>query len=240
MIDAWKRSVETGQPYVLEFRQRRADGVYRWFQSRALPARDTAGRITGWYMLLTDIDDRKRAEEAQRQSERELRQLVDNVPGMIAVADSNGNSEYVNQRALDYLDTNVEGFRDRPMDTVHPEDQESLRNEWLRCNTTGQPMDLVHRVRRFDGVYRLVHVRGEPLLDDGGRIVRWYYVFTDIDDQRRAEEALRESERELRQLIDSVPGMIVVADSTGKLEYANKRFLDFTGATVEELRVSPF
>ena len=86
---------------------------------------------------------------------------------------------------------------------------------WQRCNETGQPLDFVHRVRRFDGVYRWVHVRGEPLRDDRGRIVRWYYVFTDIDDQKRAEEALRESERELRQLIDSVPGMIAVANSDG-------------------------
>jgi len=122
------------------------------------------------------------------------------------------------------------------MKTVHPEDQELLWNEWLRCNALGQPMDLVHRVRRFDGVYRWVHVRGEPLRDDRGRIVRWYYVFTDIDDQRRMEEALRESERELRQIIDSVPGSITVANSVGEQEYANKRFLDFTGTTLEELR----
>jgi PAS domain S-box-containing protein len=62
VIDSWRRSVETGEPHDLELRQRRADGVYRWFQSRALPSRDAAGHITGWYMLLTDIDDRKRAE----------------------------------------------------------------------------------------------------------------------------------------------------------------------------------
>src|SRR5258708_21510675 len=103
---------------------------------------------------------------------------------MIAVANAKGESEYVNQGAVGYLDTTVEGFHDRPMDTVHPEDQEALRNEWMRCNELGQPLDLVHRVRRFDGVYRWVHVRGEPLVDDRGRIVRWYYVFTDIDDQR--------------------------------------------------------
>src|SRR5229473_3194344 len=63
VVDSWKRSIEIGQPYDLELRQRRADGVYRWFQSRALPARDREGRIAGWYMLLTDIDDRKRAED---------------------------------------------------------------------------------------------------------------------------------------------------------------------------------
>src|SRR4029077_931483 len=62
VVAAWRRSVETGRPHDLELRQRRADGVYRWFQSRALPTRDIEGRITGWYMLLTDIDDRKRAE----------------------------------------------------------------------------------------------------------------------------------------------------------------------------------
>src|SRR6266850_4051738 len=72
VIDAWSRSVESGQPYVLELRQRRADGVYRWFHSRALPARDSEGRLAGWYMLLTDIDDRKRADEELRRSEAYL------------------------------------------------------------------------------------------------------------------------------------------------------------------------
>ena len=234
VIDISTRSFERGEPYDVELRQRRADGVYRWFHVQGLPVRGADGQIARWCVLQTDIEDRKRAEEAQRGSERELRQLVDNVPGMIAVADANGKSEYVNKRALDYLDTNAEGFRDRPMDTVHPEDQETLRDAWIRSNATGQPIDLVHRVRRFDGVYRRVHVRGEPLLDAGGRIVRWYYLFTDIDDQRKAEDALRESERELRQLVDSVPGMLVVASPEGKQEYGNRRFLDFTGATLEQ------
>src|SRR6266852_3935273 len=75
VIDAWRRSVETGQPYLLELRQRRADGVYRWFQSRALPARDTEGRITRWYMLLTDIDDRKRAEGELEKAFEEIKRL---------------------------------------------------------------------------------------------------------------------------------------------------------------------
>jgi len=235
VIAVWTRSVESGRPYDVELRQRGAVGVYRWFHVQGLPVRDEEGHILRWCVLQTDIDERKRAEEAQRESERELRQLVNSVPGMIAVANAKGESEYVNQRALDYLDTTAEGFRDRPMGTVHPEDQEQLRNAWLRCNELGQPLDLVHRVRRFDGVYRWVHVRGEPLHDDRGRIVRWYYVFTDIDDQKRAEEALRESERELRQIVDGVPGMILVASSTDGQEYANKRFLDFSGTTAEEL-----
>ena len=109
------------------------------------------------------------------------------------------------------------------MATVYPEDQELLRNEWLRCNALGQPMDLVHRVRRFDGVYRWVHVRGEPLRDDRGQIVRWYYVFTDIDDQRRAEEALRESEQHLRLLVETIPALVGRTTAEGTLDYVNRR-----------------
>jgi len=73
VIEAWGHAVRTGEPYVMEFRQRRADGAYRWFQSRALPARDPEGRVNRWYMLFTDIDDRKKAEEARKLAEEALK-----------------------------------------------------------------------------------------------------------------------------------------------------------------------
>ena len=63
VLVTWRSPVETGQPYESEYRIRRADGVYRWFQVRALPVRDTEGRIIHWYVLHTDIDKRKQAED---------------------------------------------------------------------------------------------------------------------------------------------------------------------------------
>ena len=77
VMDAYRSWLETGQPHDLELRQRRADGVYRWFQSRALPAQDSDGRITGWYILLTDIDDRKRAEGELEKAFEEIKRLKD-------------------------------------------------------------------------------------------------------------------------------------------------------------------
>jgi len=74
VISAWASSIETGHPYDIEHRCRRGDGIYRWFQVRALPLRDAESRITGWYNLLTDIDDRKRAEEALQQTQFYLRE----------------------------------------------------------------------------------------------------------------------------------------------------------------------
>src|SRR4029077_6772761 len=74
VIDGWRRSIESGLPYEFEHRIRRADGAYRWFQSRGFPLRDSEGRIVRWYNLLTDIDERKQMEEKLRRSEEDLLQ----------------------------------------------------------------------------------------------------------------------------------------------------------------------
>ena len=76
-IDAWKRALETGQPFDFENRGRRTDGVYRWFHVRARPMRDAEGRIVSWYVLATDIDDRKRSEGELGKAFEEIKRLKD-------------------------------------------------------------------------------------------------------------------------------------------------------------------
>jgi PAS domain S-box-containing protein len=73
VIAEFTHSLATATPFDEEIRYRRADGAYRWFQVRIDPARDAERRVTGWYSLLTDIDDRKRAEEELRREENELK-----------------------------------------------------------------------------------------------------------------------------------------------------------------------
>jgi hypothetical protein len=77
---AWKRSLSTGGPYEIEHRLRRFDGIYRWFQARALPERRADGGIVRWYLLLTDIEDHKRSEELARQSQLTIRSIIDSIP----------------------------------------------------------------------------------------------------------------------------------------------------------------
>jgi PAS domain S-box-containing protein len=72
VASSWNYAVQTGSPFDCEFRVRRADGVYRWFHARGLPLRNTEGRIVRWYSLLTDIEDRKNAEEALRRTQARL------------------------------------------------------------------------------------------------------------------------------------------------------------------------
>jgi formate hydrogenlyase transcriptional activator len=203
VIEAWRRSVETGQPYVLEFCQRRADGVYRWFQSRALPARDMEGRITGWYMLLTDIDDRKRAEEALRSNEQSLRLTVDSIPGFVSTMSAAGEVELVNRQILEYFGKTTEELKNwATSGAVHPDDLPRMIDAWRGAFETGQPLDLENRSRGADGVYRWFHLRGRPQRDAEGRIVRWYNLATDIDARKRAEDELEKAFEEIKRLKD--------------------------------------
>jgi PAS domain S-box-containing protein len=203
VVDTWKRSIASGQPYVLELRQRRADGVYRWFQSRALPARDAEGGITGWYMLLTDIDDRKCAEDALRSNEHDLRLIVDSIPGFVSTANAAGEVELVNRQVLEYFGKTTEELRNwATSDAIHPDDLPRMIDAYRRSIASGEPRDVETRSRRADGVYRWFHLRSRPQRDAEGRIVRWYNLVTDIDDRKRAEQELEKAFEEIKRLKD--------------------------------------
>jgi PAS domain S-box-containing protein len=195
VVSAFTHSITTGTPYDIEHRCRRADGVYRWFQVRALPVRDTADRITGWYVLLTDIDDRKRAEDAVLARKRDLSSIINTIPMLAWSARPDGFCDFLNQRWLDFTGLSTEqacgwGWGA----TIHPDDARGLLDSWQMALVTGQLADVEARMRRFDGEYRWFLLRASPLRDESGKIVRWYGTNTDIDDRKRAEEELRRSE----------------------------------------------
>jgi PAS domain S-box-containing protein len=195
VVAAFTHSITTGTPYDIEHRCRRADGVYRWFQARALPVRDTADRITGWYVLLTDIDDRKRAEDAIRASEHDLSSIINTIPMLAWSARPDGFCDFLNQRWLDFTGLSAEQACGSGWgSTIHPDDAKGLWDSWQMALVTGQLADVEVRMRRFDGEYRWFLLRARPLRDESGRIVRWYGTNTDIDDRKRAEEELRRSE----------------------------------------------
>jgi PAS domain S-box-containing protein len=237
-LQHWRESLGTGKAFDIELRVKRADGAYRWMYSRISPLRDTHGRIERWCNLLTDIDDRKRAEDSLRESERNLRLILDSIPGFIHTLTPAGEVEHVNQRILDFFGLPAESLRDWSHVT-HPDDIAPVGALLEHSLKTGTPFECESRGRRADGVYRWLHCRGTPLRDAEGRIVRWYHVITDVDDRRRAEEALRASETQLRLMVDSIPGLICTNTAAGEVEYVNKTLLDYTGKPLAELRNWP-
>jgi PAS domain S-box-containing protein len=145
--------------------------------------------------LSEDITQRKRAEEALRSHEQNLRLLVDTIPGFVVTTTPAGEIELLNRQILEYLDKTPEEVANwRTSDAVHPDDLPLTVAALTRAIQTGEPYEVEHRLRRADGAYRWFHTRGLALRDKEGRIVRWYYLPIDVDDRRRAEEALRKSE----------------------------------------------
>ena len=172
--------------------------------------------------------EHKRNEGALRENARELRQLVDSVPGMILVIDAAGQQEYANKRFLDYAGkTEIKGLEGLAL--IHPDDQEAVNTEWLRCVALGRPLESDVRVMRSDGVYRWMHSHISPFKDERGSITRWYGLLSDIDDQRAAEEHVRRSEKELRLIFDSIPAMVYTMNADGGVELVNDRLLAFLG-----------
>jgi PAS domain S-box-containing protein len=188
-------SIQSGEPYEIEHRCRRADGVYRWFQVRALPVRDGEDGITGWYVLLIDIDDRKRAEDTIRGSEQNLNQIINTIPALAWSAHPDGSAEFFNQHYLDYVGFAAEQAKDWGWTAaVHPDDLSGLAAAWQRIMVSELPGEAEARLRRHDGEFRWFLFRTNPLRNQTGRIVKWYGINTDIDDRKRAEEELLRNE----------------------------------------------
>jgi len=139
-----------------------------------------------------------------RQSEAELRTIVDMIPQLIAVLAPDGQALYVNQSTLEYTGLSADQargleFRQR---VFHPEDVERLRAERGDALERGEPFENEQRAKRQDGVYRWFLIRYRPLRDEHGRVVRWYATATDIDDRKRSEDRVRNENLALREEID--------------------------------------
>ena len=202
VIDVLTRSVASGSPYDIVQRLRRSDGVYRWFQSRGFPIRGANGQVVRWCVLLTDIDDRKRAEDAVRASERarKFELIIDTIPTLYWSSRADGSAEFFNRHYLDYVGLSADQASDWGWTVaVHPDDLKGLAATWQRIVASEKPGEAEARLRRYDGQYRWFLVRASPLRDEKGKVVRWYGIKTDIDDRKRAEEQLRRSEAFLAQ-----------------------------------------
>jgi PAS domain S-box-containing protein len=204
----WRHSMKTGEPLRDESRSRRHDGVYRWFRDTAIAARDDRGRVTGWYCYTEDIDDQRKAEAALRQSERELRLLVDTVPTMIWLMTPEGQPYYFNKRFVDWAGFNPDEEVSRAkgqfaphVELFHPDDRADAKAAFHEGFAAGKPLQHKCRLRRKDGEYRWIDSRFEPLRDEDGTIIRWYGVNLDIDDEVRAQESLRLADERLARAL---------------------------------------
>jgi len=162
---------------------------------------DYASRIAGIAI------ESKRTEEKLRQDERELRQLIDFLPQHVLVLDREGSLLQANQMMLDYNGHTLEemqgpGTDERHMRDLHPDDLERARSERRSGLASGVPFEIEKRMRGKDGRFRWFLFRYNPLLNEQGRVARWFATATDIEDRKQTEQSVRNENVALREQID--------------------------------------
>ena len=199
-------SFSAGTLFETEARVRGKDGEYRWFLVRIKPLRDASGQIIRWYGIRTEIDARKRAEETIRENEQELRTTIETIPAYVWTNLPDGTIDFISQNWLDYIGlTRDEYLGWRWTENVHPDDVDAVVANYREALATGRwPKDQEVRGRNGKGEYRWFLVRGRPLRGENGEIVRWYGTIVDIEDRKRAEEALRDREMLLVRTTDEL------------------------------------
>src|SRR5260370_14203059 len=226
-VKTWLKNLESGDRHEAACRFRSADGRYRWYSVRAEPRLATDGRVLNWYGVLIDIDDRRRAEEALRESEYKLRQIVERVPGLLWSNGPDGEPTHVNQRMLGYSGMRFDDFKRRGWEAfVHPADFPETTKAFYHAIETGTSYESVMRLRRADGEFHWHHARCEPLRDRQGRVIQWYGLSVDIDEAKKAEERPR-SAADLQATLNVMPAYTWYAAPSGGITFVNKRTADY-------------
>ena len=248
LLERWRSILASGRAGEMEARLRRFDGEYRWFLFRASPMADASGHVVKWCGTSTDIEDRKRVEEAlsapwwlqPSTREQHFRSVADNIEALGALVTPAGQVELVNRQALEYFGVTLEELRGRAIaDIVHPDDVPPVRAAWRQAVEAGRPYDVEERLRRADGVYRWFHTRGFPLRDTQGHILLWYLIKRDVDDLKRGETLLA-GEKRLLEMVAGCHSMSEIleaicrlVESTASGCYCSVVLIDPSGMRVE-------
>src|ERR1700752_4631831 len=164
--------------------------------------------------MTVDVDDGKKAEEQSRFLEQ-LRAILNVLPAYTWYAPPSGSLAFVSKRQADFLGVpkdhplrfgiDIGAPWDAHIPFLHPDDQEKGRKYWSNSLRTGEGYEHSYRVRDAQGDYRWLLTRTEPLRASDGTLLLWLGATLDIEELKRAEEGLRESEYKLRQIFETVP-----------------------------------
>ena len=187
---------------------------------------------------IIDVTERKRAEATLLESELKLRQIIETVPSLLWSTGPDGEVTYINQRILDYLGIQLEDFRHRGWEAfLHPADLPETARAFYQAIQTGTSHQSVHPCASGG---RRVSLASSPLLSlyviDRDALSSGTVCLFDIDDAKKAEEALRESEAKFRSAIDGIAGLVAILAPSGELEAVNRPIIEYFGRTVEELK----
>ena len=217
----------------LELRIRHKDGSWRDIELTGRNLLDNPS-VQGIILNYSDIIDRKKAEEALRESEEKYRFIAENINDLIAMADAEGNYTYVNEahRKIGGYDPE-ELIGKSTFDYLHPEDNELLANAFTEAEKKDETFEVRYKCK--DGSYKWIHLRGNLITNEAGDLEKVIVIANDISERRNWEEALRESEQRFRTIFQSANDGIVYLDKFGTVVDLNKRTESILGFGYDEI-----
>ena len=231
------------------------DGSIRHIYSVAHPVLNESGELVEFVGTSMDVTEQwkartelekafeeiKQRTEAARRSERELRDVVNTVPAHVWSTSPEGHVDFVNDRWLQFTGLALDeacGWKWEAV--VHPDDRTRVVADWHTAVKNGRAMESEARVRRADGEYCWWFIRNVPLRDETGKLLRWYGTAIDIEDRKRAEQALRKSEERWRSVFENSAIGVALTDLNGRFLATNHVYQTIVGYTEEELRALCF
>ncbi len=200
-----------------------------WFEVRAYPSAE------GLTVYFRDVTGRKSADQVVRQSEERFRSLVKASAAIVWTTSAEGE---VHADQPDWRTFTGQGFAQLTglgwLDAVHPDDRERTTDAWATALKNRTPYQVEHRIRRHDGEYRHMVARGVPIPADGGTIREWVGVHTDVTEQRRADEALRQAENRFRLLVQNSSDILTMFDASGTIRYESPSVERLLGLKADE------
>lgn len=235
-LEQWTRSLRTGQDYEIDYRLRRADGRYRWHRGTGVGLRDGAGRVVAWFGTCVDVHEQREKTDLLEESGLALRTIIEAIPQYVWRTTPDGEADYASQRFQAFTGrTERELLGWGWLDLIHPDDRAAVAAEWAARRAAAQPISVEFRVRRagHEG-FRWVRSEGNPFFNRAGELEKYYGTWSDVHEQRRAADAIADSEAHFRSLVDNSPAVMWITDADSRCTYLSQKWYDVTGRTPEQ------
>lgn len=230
-----QRVLRTGDQLVLEEEITLPGGAVRTVMThRCRTKLTTAPAEQVVVTTLLDVSAQRRAEAELKASEEHYRALIELHPQVPWTANPSGEVLEMGPRWKTTGFDPTDALGTRWAQAMHPDDLADVQRQWSHSLKTGQPLDIEFRLRSVEGGYCWFRSRAAARRANDGKIVRWYGTVENIDDRRKALEALRESEARFRAIADDAPAMIWVTNETGDNDYHSRLWLETTGQTADQ------
>lgn len=199
-----------------------------WFTFSYSPVYEDDGKVAGIFCACAESTDRMLAERALSESESRFRNMADHAPVMMWITDADGACTYLNRGWYDFTgQAQRRGEGSGWLDAAHPDDKANALKVFQDASASRQPFSLEYRLRRADGTYRWALDAGAPRFDEAGHYLGYVGSVIDINERR-------ESEMHFRLMADAVPQIVWITDAEGRVEFFNRHWHDYTGASSTE------